>query len=535
MVAACTRVGHGVEPGEQNAFTIPGVLRIATAADPKGLNPLLDAAQPVLELSVFLFSWSVLYDAQARPHPEALREIPTVANGDVSRDGLTLRYKLRPNMKWHDGFPVTCRDLRFTWLAVMNPANNVVTTDGYSDIRSIDCSDPLVAVVHLKRIYAPFLQQLWGVNGNAPILPEHLLARYNDRKGSLNTAPYNSAPVGSGPFRFVSWTRGQEVHMRAFADFYLGRPKLTDVYYEIIGDQNTLLTQIETHAIDLYFHARFSTWDIERHIPGVVAIDPPIFSYDHLDFNLNRPIFADLRVREALADALDRPTMLRKAMHGLGELTESDESPTISEAYTNDVAHHPYDPARARALLEEAGWHPGPGGIRVRNGVRLSFSLATQTENTGFQEIETLVARYWHDIGAEASIKNQPTSIFFENDPSGVLQGGKYDVALFNWTGAADPDDSPIYSAHNLPPHGQNTLFWRDALATHAMDDALQTVDMRRRTADYHVVEKRLASQLPTIVLWYRDEPQLYNSDLKGFTATPVITTPFWDTWNYSL
>ena len=94
--------------------------------------------------------------------------------------------------------PLTCKDLRFTWQVVMNTHNNVVTTDGYRDIKSIDCRNPAVAVVHMKRVYAPYLQQLWGVNGNAPILPEHLLAKYNDDRGSFNAAPYNALPVGSG-------------------------------------------------------------------------------------------------------------------------------------------------------------------------------------------------------------------------------------------------------------------------------------------------------------------------------------------------
>ena len=120
---------------------------------------------------------------------------------------------------------MTCRDLRFTWQVVMNRANNVVTQDGYRDIKDIDCSDPPVAVVRMKKIYAPYLQQLWGVNGNAAILPAHLLEKLNDARGSFKTAPYQSAPVGSGPFAFVRWDRGSEVVMKAFDGFFLGKPK----------------------------------------------------------------------------------------------------------------------------------------------------------------------------------------------------------------------------------------------------------------------------------------------------------------------
>ena len=534
-LAACTKVDPSGKAAGRNTFTVPGVLRIATAADPKNLNPLLAASQPTLELSAFLFSWTVLYDEHAQPYPEALAEIPTLKNGGVSADGLTLRYKLRRNMKWHDGVKVTCNDLRFTWQAVMNTHNNVITTDGYKDIRSIDCRDPYVAVIHMKRLYAPFLQQLWAVNGNAPILPEHLLAKVNDAKGSLNTAPYNSAPIASGPFQFVSWTRGDNVRLKAFPEFYLDAPKLKEVIYRILADQNTLVTQIETHEIDVAFHAPAGPWVREQRIPGVIAVAPSVFNYDHLDFNMRRPMFADVRLREALADAIDRPALLSETRHGLGVLSETDESPEISGAFTNDVPHHPYDPAKARALLDAAGWHVGRGGIRARNGVRLSFAISTQSESTAGRQLETLVQRYWRSVGAEALVKNYPTSIFFENDANGILQGGKYDVAFFDWSAAADPDDSPIYSADNFAPHGQNALFWNDPVATRAMNDALQTVNFQRRVADYHIVQRELAAQVPTIILWFRKEPQLYNSDLKNFRPTPVITTPFWNTWEYSI
>ena len=533
-LVGCTRVGVGGKTAAGlNPWTRPDVLTISAPADPKNLDPVLASSEPTLELSAFLFSYAVRYDDRARPVADALREIPTVENGDVSRDGLTLRYKLRPDILWHDGAPLDCDDLRFTWRVVMNPHNNVVTTDGYRDIRDIDCRDPHEAVVHMKRLYAPFLQQLWSVNGNAPILPRHLLERYNDERGSFNSAPYQSAPIGSGPYTFVSWNRGSSVRLRAFPKYFRGKPAIAEVVYRIVPDENTLATLMVTHEIDVLFHGTGAIWDRIRAIPGTVAITPPIFAYDHVDFNLKRPIFADRRVREALADALDRPAMLQKAQHGLGELAEADQSPSIGIAYDPTVRKHPYDVARANALLDAAGWKRGADGLRRRDGVAFAFAISTQSDSDIGKQIETLVQAYWAAVGARVEVKNAPTSAFFDNSGNGILQGGKYDVAVFTWFAGADPDDSEIYSGDNFAPHGQNALFWNDRAATAAMNDALATVDMKRRIADYHIVQQRLASEVPTIVLWFRHEPEVFNDDLENFSATPVITTPFWNPWTY--
>jgi peptide/nickel transport system substrate-binding protein len=518
----------------QNPWTQAGIFKFAEAQDPVKLNPMLASSAVVGDLSMFLFSYAVRYDDKAQPVPDALSEIPTVENGDVSKDGLTIKYKLRPNIKWHDGVQLTSKDLWFTWKAVMNPANNVVTTDGYKDIASIDYSDPLVAVIHMKKIYAPFLQQIFGVNGNAPIIPEHLLAKYNDSKGSFNTAPYQSAPVGSGPFKFVSWQHGSSVRMEVFPDYFLGRPKLNEVVFKILPDENTMATQLRTHEVDMAVHASGSQIALYQNIAGTKIDSPPIYTYDHVDFNLKRPIFQDVRVRRALAFAIDRKAILEKVSHGMGTLSDTDESPEIGEAYDANTMHYPYDPAKATALLDQAGWKPGADGIRVKNGQRLSFDYATQTESQFGRAIQAQVQAYWHAVGAEANVKNAPTSLFFDNTTVGILQGGHYDVAGFAWTAAADPDDSAIYSADNFAPRGQNALFWANARATKAMNDALATIDFAVRKKDYAIVQEEFASDVPSIIISFRKEPLAYNTDLKGFTASPVIS-PFWDPWNYSI
>ncbi len=532
-IAGCTKVDTSGGGTAGNSWTHHDRLVFAESEDTKSLNPMLATSVTAGDLSSFIFSYAIRYDDRARPVPDALREVPTLANGDVSKDGLTLRYKLRPNVYFHDGVRLTCRDLAFSWHAAMNPANNNITHDGYDAIRSIDCSDPLVAVVHMKHVYAPFLQQLWGLNGNVPIMPEHLLRAVNDAKGSFNTAPYQSAPVGSGPFAFVRWERGQQVELAAFDRYFLGRPKLRQVILKTVPDESTLVAQLNTHEIDMAARLGNDVWPQARVVRGTTAVASPAYAFDHIDFNLRRPLFADVRLRRALEMAIDRSAILEKIAHGNGDLSDTAISPYSAFHNPHVTAFH-FDPARARAELDALGWRTGPGGIRFKNGLPLAFTFATQTESNFGRALQAIVQREWHDVGAAVTIKNAPTAQFFDNTTNGVLQGGKYDVASFAWTAAADPDDSAIYSGHNFAPHGQNAMYWNDPVATKAMDDGLRTVDPVKRKAYSFIEQERFASDVPSILLLFRREPFVYNSDLKGFVASPVIS-PFWNPQTYAL
>ncbi len=539
-LCSCAKVSTSGGGSAANTWTQPGVLRFAENQDPKTLVSELGASSITGDLSMFIFSYAVRYNDKAQPVPDALSEIPTVANGDVSKDGLTLKYKLRHNIKWQDGVPLTCKDLVFTWQVIMNPHNNVNTTDGFKDIKSIDCVNPYEAVIHMKKLYAPFLEQLWGVNGNAPILPEHILAKVNDAKGSFNTSSFNSMPIGSGPFKVVEWERGSKIRLEANPDFYLGKPKLNEVVFRMMPDENTMITQLQTHEIDMVARGTAISWPRYKALAAdpknnLTAIRVNSYIYSHIDFNLRHPIVSDRQVRLALAYATNRPEILDKIGHNSGVLAETDQSPVLSWAYTNDIQHHPYDPAKAKAILSADGWKVGPDGVRVKNGQRLEFNLSTQTESTYGKAIQTLLQREWRDVGVQVDVKNAPTSEFFDNSPStGILQGGHYDAAIFAWVAAADPDDSPLYTTKNFAPGGQNNLFWSNPKVDAAAADALQTIDTNRRKADYKIIQQQMAIDVPTIVLYFWKDIYVYNSDLKGFTPSPVIS-PFWDPWEYSI
>ncbi|MBV9439506.1 MAG: peptide ABC transporter substrate-binding protein [Candidatus Eremiobacteraeota bacterium] len=537
VLAACTRAGNGATATDGTGGPAAHRTRlvIATSADPKNLNPAFNSATPTLSLSSYLFSYTVRYDNRGRPVPDAVERLPTVQNGDVARDGLTIRYHLRRNMRWHDGQPVTCRDLRMTWQVMVNPKNIIDTTEGWRDIRDVDCRDPYVAVVRMKRVYAPFLQQLWSVNGNGPILPEHLLATLNDDKGTLNTAAYNSAPVGSGPYKFVAWERGSEVRLAANPDFYLGKPAIDEVVYRIIPDTNTLVTQVRTHEIDVAWNLPASSWGQLQGVPGDRIIAPIDYTFDHIDFNLRQPILADVRVRRALTYALDRPALLDKVQHGLGELADTFFDRTLyGPAVDPNVMKYPYDAPQARRLLDEAGWHAGADGIRTKGGTRLAFQVSSTTESAVAHTIESQAQAYWRAVGADVEVKNYPTSMFFDQTLNGILASGKFDAAVYAWSGAPDVDNSAIYSGHNLPPHGQNYPYWQNQTATRAMDDANGTIDQARRVADYRVVQREFAKDDPSVILWFRKGVIAYKDALQGFTPTPVILV-FWDPWHYHL
>ena len=186
--------------------------------------------------------------------------------------------------------------------------------------------------------------------------------------------------------------------------------------------------------------------------------------------------------------------------------------PKLSWAFTTDIRHYPFDPEKAKAILDADGWKPGPDGIRVKNGQKLEFGLSTQTESNYGKALQTMLQSQWRDVGVLADVKNYPSSQFFDNSTNGILEGGHYDVAGFSWLAPPTPTTMPSTPADNLAPHGQNAMMWKNAVATAAMADALKTLDVARRKRDYVIVQQQLALDVPTIII--------------NFSRIPSSTTP---------
>jgi peptide/nickel transport system substrate-binding protein len=517
-VAAIPAAGGSQTQVVRHPYTIPHVLRFSGAEDITGLNPHFAMQTVVAYMDRLTMGYLVRFDASNRPIPELATAVPTRKNGGISADGLTIVYHLRHDAKWSDGQPFTSADVAFSVDVVKNPKNNEIGIDDFKRITRVDTPDAYTAIFHLTRPDAQFYDT-FGTGGAGPcILPKHILGGLPD----IVNAPYNSLPIGIGPFKFAKWERGASVEMVADPLYFRGRPKLDRVIYKIIPDRNTVLTQITTHELDLWMPVPAAYYDRVRTMSGMTVLKRPSYGYDHIDFNFSNKALRDPVVREALRYATDRQSILEKIRHGVGNLQESVIGPT-HPFFNPAIARVPYDPAKANALLDRAGWKRGPDGIRAKDGVRLSFTYATGVGLPDTDQMIELIRVWWKAIGVEFDVRRYLSSIFFApRSEGGILYSGKFDVTNFAWGGTPSGDQQSIFTCDHQPPNGQNIVHYCNPTVDRLVKTFETNNDEAVQKKSLQEIQAILARDVPTMVTDSREDVFAFNSDLKNFHPNQV-------------
>jgi len=530
LLAACTRSGGAPLHGG-NPWTVHGVLRMASRQTPDNLNPLLGTQTVVTDLSMFWAAYLLHWSDSNEFVPELAVRAPTQENGDISKDGLRITYHLRRGVKWQDGAPFTADDVIYTWRQMLNPNNLVVSRFGYDIVSRIDKRDDYTIDVHLKKRFAPFVATFFTMaNHTNCILPKHLLARYAD----INRVDYNLLPIGTGPFKIAKYEKGAAITFVANDGYWRGKPRLRRIEYRIVESDSTLLTLVKTHEIDFYYRAAENQAPSLRGIPGTRLIATPLTRFADLGFNAANPALADVRVRRALAYAIDRRALIKKVTHGVAMPGDSNQPPFFW-AYDPNVARYPYDPRRAAALLDQAGWRAGPDGVRMKNGLPLRLELVSFTGSATAAGTEVFVQNAWRRIGADVSIKNFSSSQLYATlGAGGIEQSGKFDVAFENWANGTDPDDSILVRCDMSPPAGWNIYHFCSPDLDEAESRAMSSYDRATRKAMYGRVQRILADRVPFTVLWYQRQLDVVNSDLRNYKPAHAVT-PFWNAWDWSI
>lgn len=531
LVAGCTKVSTSAGgPRGPNPWTIHGVLRIGAFEDLDSLNPLISNQGAVSDVAQLIFSGLIDYDDRGNAIPDAALAVPTQTNGGISKDGKTITYRLRRNIQFSDRVPLTSADVKYTWEQIVNPRNNVGVRFPYDQVASIDTPDPHTAVVHLKAPSAPFVAAFMrnGIVGS--ILPKHLLDRYED----LNRISFNSHPIGSGPFIVERWEPGSLLDLVANPHYWRGQPKLKEIKYRIIPNQNTQLTAVRSHEVDLYHQAPEQQYATLKSISGYRVVTLTVNTYTHMRFNCRRPPLDDARVRRAIAYAIDWKKLVDTVYMGIDMPGMTDQSPR-SWAYNPNIKPYPHDPARAKALLAEAGWSPGSDGIMQKNGRKLAISITAVTGATSREKTEQLAQQDLRAVGIELAIRNYPANVMFATyGGNGIISRGRFDIALFSFGNDPDPDDTNTIAPDEMPPNGRNYSFYADPDIGKWLKAARAHYSRDERRPYYWKIQERIHDQVPFHAIMWWTNIATVNADMSGFRPATVVSD-FWNSWDWSI
>ncbi len=506
------------------ATTIPHVLRFAAAEEIATLNPDLNQQLVVAWLGEMTAAHLFRLDPRNALEPELATQVPTQANGGVSGDGKTVTVHLRRGLKWSDGFPLDADDVAFTIAAFKNPANNIVDRSGFDRITKINEPDKQTLVVHLNLPIGAIVYRLFASNQTSgAILPKHLLGSLPD----INTAPFNALPIGAGPFRYKSWERGDRVELEPNPYYWRGRPALSGVVMKLIPDRNTVLTQLQTGEIDMWYPFGGVFLSRVASIPNVHIIRQPSFATNLMLFNTTDPVLKDRIVRQALRYAVDRRTIRDKIGHGVGIL-QNVLLPQVDPAVPKDIAFTPFDLAKANALLDADGWKRGDDGVRVKNGLRLSIDFAS---SQGTPDVDTqieFIRAEWKEIGAEINVQRYQSSVLFgPYSAGGIASTGKFGALLLGNYIAAPFNLEQSYGCSGIPPTGQNYNRFCYPPLEPLIAQYARSFDLKQRAAMLSKVLHLLDDQAISVVTIGREDLFGVSDAVKNFH--PNNATPFDD------
>lgn len=518
-VAGCSRgSGTAAEPA--------AAVRFALAADPQTLDPLfahVDANSVEQQAARLAFEPFIDVDERGRAVPVLLDRIPTVENGGLSRDGRTIVYHLRADVRWQDGVPVTAHDVVWTLHAILDDRNPVRSRAGYDRIARAVEVDPRTVRVTLKEPWAPAVATLFSY-GTAPqyVLPAHLL----EREENLATSGFGSNPVGNGPYRFVSWARGDHLVYEANPGYWRGAPKIARLDVRIVPDPGTNFTLLQSGGLDWNLLSPAQRASLGT--PAALAFRTvPLTLVAGIAINTAHPPLDDARVRRAIAAAIDRDGISRKITFGRYPVV--DTAQPLGSWARDPAVHEPaYDPAASDRLLDAAGWRRGAGGVRAKDGKSLALTYVQFPESQTGVRVATVVQSELAARGFAVTIKSlSNVQLFLPKSQGGTLATGAFDLAYVPWPMGADPDDAFLLTCNGA----SNVMRWCDPQVDRLERRALVAPSRTERRALYAQIERRVADAVPIVFLFNPSYSYAYRDTLGGFY--PNAFNPTWDAYRW--
>jgi len=464
----------------------PNTLVMIIESSPTNLDPRVGLDAQSERIDDLIFDDLLTRDAHLNVAPGLAQrwEIP---------DPLTYIFHLHHGVKFHDGRPLTARDVKWTFDSLLQGKIRSTKSAVYGFVDHIDASDDYTVVFHLKD---PFATLLWNLSD-----------------GAMGIVPYGSGdeisrkPIGSGPFRFVSAEQDREVVLALNDEYWGERAHLQMVRFIVVPDTTTRALELRKGSADIAINALTSDMVLALESdPNLAVLRAPGTVLAYLAFNLRDPILKDERVRQALAYAIDRRPFLEYLLRGFARPANS-VLPPESWAYNGDVPAYDHDPARARQLLEQAGY-------RAVNGVRFHLTMKSSTEEST-RLMAAVLQQQLRQVGIALDIRTFEFATFFSDVTHGLFQ-----LYSLRWIGGNEDPDIFEYIFHSskFPPNGANRGHFADPRIDALVDQARHELDQNTRKQLYAEIQRTLADELPYINLWYFDNVLVHSRRVRNLT-----------------
>ncbi len=488
----------------QKAERDPNSFVVSSIGDARRLNPIIanDSASGAINDQVF--SGLVKYDKD-------IKLVGDLAERwDVSPDGRTITFHLRKGVLWHDEAPFTADDCLFTYQRLMDPKVATPYGSSYMDVAKAEAVDKHTFRVTYKEPFSPALES-WSMG----VIPKHLLEGKD-----INTDGFNRKPVGTGPYRLKEWIAGQKLVLEANERYFEGRPNIGQYLYRIIPDSSTMFQELLSGGVDmmglnpLQYLRKSETRRIRENYR---KFRYPANAFTYMGYNLKSPLFADKKVRQALAYAIDRQSIIDGVLMGIGQPCTGPFS-YVSWAYNPKVKPYPYDPDRAKRMLEEAGWKDVNGdGILKKDGRPFHFTILTNQGNGERIHASEIIQQNFKKVGIDAKIRVMEWQAFLEQ-----IDKHSFDAIILGWSMNRDPDLYDIWHSSKTGKGEYNFIGYNNPEVDRLLVQGRRVFSVEERKKIYYRIHEILADEQPYAFLYVPDATPIVHKRFKGIEPAPL-------------
>jgi peptide/nickel transport system substrate-binding protein len=433
---------------------------------------------------------------------------PTLAtNYEAASDGLSYTFKLKDGVKFHDGSTFSADDVKYTYTFYSDASNGSVIASYFTNMDTVDSSDPTTVVVKMKAPNAAF-----AALGATTFIVQ---SKYHQQVGEKT---YRTKPIGTGPFKLKEFSSADHTTVEAFDDHFRGRPHLDTFTQKLVAEPSVRTIALETGQADSSVWTLLVQDDLKlsKETDKFTTFTSVSTAVNHFPINNTLPFFADKTVRQAVMYAIDRQKVIDTVFQGAAALATSNLAPNLKAWYNPNVTKYEFNPDKAKQMLDQAGWTAGSDGIRAKDGKKFSFTCAVISGDQARKPEAELVQQFLKSVGIDMQIQEQPATTILQN-----MTEGKGDCSLFNWTyggGNGEPDASDTLRSNG----GSNFNQYKNPQVDQLLDQGLNEVDLTKRKAIYDQIQQIVSDDVPFIYMMYWNWFNHFAKRIQGLPASAL-------------